>query len=132
VIISSIAGLKGAVTGAGAGTLGYAAAKHGVVGLMRKYANLLAPERIRVNTVHPTGVDTPMLAEFPAEYAEFTEQFLDKLPPGNAARHSLGNPMPVEVIEPVDVSNALVWLVSDAARYVTGVTLPVDAGFLNR
>jgi len=132
VITSSIAGLKGAVTGAGAGTLGYAAAKHGVVGLMRKYANLLAPERIRVNTVHPTGVDTPMLAEFPAEYAEFTEQVLDRLPPGDAMRHSLGNPMPVEVIEAVDVSNAIVWLVSDAARYVTGVTLPVDAGFLNR
>jgi SDR family mycofactocin-dependent oxidoreductase len=132
VITSSIAGLKGAVTGAGAGTLGYAAAKHGVVGLMRKYANLLAPERIRVNTVHPTGVDTPMLAEFPAEYAEFTEQVLDKLPPGDAMRHSLGNPMPVEVIEAVDVSNAIVWLVSDAARYVTGVTLPVDAGFINR
>jgi SDR family mycofactocin-dependent oxidoreductase len=132
VITSSIAGLKGAVTGAGAGTLGYAAAKHGVVGLMRKYANLLAHERIRVNTVHPTGVDTPMLAEFPAEYAEFTEEFLDKLPPGDAARHSLGNPMPVQVIEPVDVSNAIVWLISDAARYVTGITLPVDAGFLNR
>ena len=49
-----------------------------------------------------------------------------------AMRHSLGNPMPVEVIEAVDVSNAIVWLVSDAARYVTGVTLPVDAGFLNR
>ena len=74
--------------------------------------------------MHPTGVDTPMLAEFPAEYAEFTEEFLDKLPPGDAAQHSLGNPMPVQVIEPVDVSNAIVWLISDAARHVTGITLP--------
>jgi len=99
---------------------------------MRKYANLLAPERIRVNTVHPTGVDTPMLAEFPPSTQSSPKKVLDKLPPGDAMRHSLGNPMPVEVIEAVDVSNAIVWLVSDAARYVTGVTLPVDAGFINR
>jgi SDR family mycofactocin-dependent oxidoreductase len=127
VLTSSTAGLKGNVSGSGAGTMGYAAAKHGVVGLMRKYANLLAHERIRVNTVHPTGVDSPMLVGFAEQFAEF----ISRLPEGSPRwEDGLGNPMRVPLIEPVDVSNAIVWLVSDAARYVTGVTLPVDAGYL--
>jgi SDR family mycofactocin-dependent oxidoreductase len=120
VITSSTQGLKGLVSGTNGGNFGYAAAKHGVVGLMRMFANYLAPHSIRVNTVHPTGVDTPMLDGLQDSWAN-----LDP-------RHSalLGNILPVQLIEPIDVSNAIAWLVSDQARYVTGVTLPVDAGFL--
>ncbi len=124
VLISSTNGLRGAVAGARGGNFGYAAAKHGVVGLMRMYANYLAPHSIRVNTVHPTGVDTPMLEGF----AEFVAQ----IPPDELPSDRLGNPMPVERIEAIDVSNAIAWLVSDQARYVTGITLPVDAGFTNK
>lgn len=126
VITSSTAGLKGLSKGLGPtspGLLGYTASKHGVVGLMRAYANALAPHRIRVNTVHPTGVNTPMVVNeaFGRFIAEFPEM-----------ASSMQNPMPVELVEPVDISNAMVWLCSDDARYVTGVTLPVDAGFTVR
>ncbi|MCW2495161.1 mycofactocin-coupled SDR family oxidoreductase [Jatrophihabitans sp.] len=122
VITSSVNGLKGMVAGTNGGNFGYAAAKHGVVGLMRMYANYLAPHSIRVNTVHPTGVDTPMLVGFDTSAATAN--------PALAA--GLGNPMPVGRIEPIDVSNAIVYLVSDAGRYVTGVALPVDAGMVNK
>lgn len=121
VIISSTAGLAG-IGGASNGGLAYAASKHGVVGLMRSYANNLAPHSIRVNSIHPTGVitrmtDDPKIHEFVAQDESFREQ---------------PNALPVETVEPVDVANAVVYLASDEARYVTGVTLPVDAGFINR
>lgn len=122
VITSSVNGLKGMVAGTNGGNFGYAAAKHGVVGLMRMYANHLAPLSIRVNTVHPTGVDTPMLAGF-HESAAAADPALSA---------GLGNPMPVPLIDARDVSNAIAWLVSDEARYVTGITLPVDAGMVNK
>jgi NAD(P)-dependent dehydrogenase (short-subunit alcohol dehydrogenase family) len=97
-------------------------AKHGVVGLMRTLANELAPHSIRVNTVHPTGVNTPMIVN------DFMAQVLSA--PDTSV--NLQNALPVEMVEPVDISNAIVWLASDEARYVTGVSLPVDAGFLQR
>ncbi|MFG3257331.1 mycofactocin-coupled SDR family oxidoreductase [Streptomyces sp. NPDC048172] len=122
VIVSSTAGLVG-IGGASNGGLGYAASKHGLVGLMRTYANNLAPHSIRVNSVHPTGVATRMVAD-PA-MVEFVAQ--DPVLSAGGA-----NALPVEMIEPVDVSNAVLWLASDEARYVTGVTLPVDAGYINR
>jgi NAD(P)-dependent dehydrogenase (short-subunit alcohol dehydrogenase family) len=122
VLTSSTAGLTG-IGGNTPGGIGYTAAKHGVVGLMRAYANYLAPYSIRVNTVHPTGVNTPMVVN------EFMQQFLQADP---AMGQAMANALPVELVEPVDISNAIVWLVSDAARYVTGVTLPVDAGFVNK
>jgi SDR family mycofactocin-dependent oxidoreductase len=117
VLTSSTAGLKG-ITGDAPGGIGYAAAKHGVVGLMRVYATTLAPHNIRVNSVHPTGVATPMILN------SVTEEWLATV----GAANSTTNALPVELIEAVDVSNAVAWLVSDAARYVTGVTLPIDAG----
>lgn len=119
VITSSTAGLKGVADGS-EGSLGYAAAKHGVVGLMRAYATLLGPKGIRVNTVHPTGAATPMILNdaFGAWVEEHPEMVA-----------TLQNVMPVKLIEAVDVSNAIVWLCSDEGRYVTGVALPVDAGF---
>jgi SDR family mycofactocin-dependent oxidoreductase len=117
VITSSTAGVKGM---AGAGH--YVTSKHGVVGLMRTLANELAPHWIRVNTVHPTGVNTPMVHN----------EFMDQVLADPSAASNLQNALPVPEVEPVDISNAIVWLASDEARYVTGVMLPVDAGFLGR
>jgi SDR family mycofactocin-dependent oxidoreductase len=125
VLISSAAGLAG-IGSADAGSIGYAAAKHGMVGLMRVYANLLAPHSIRVNSIHPSGVDTPMINN------EFTRQWLADLVAQSDSPKDMGNAMPVEVMQPDDIANAVAWLVSDQARYITGVTLPVDAGFLNK
>lgn len=122
VITSSTAGLNG-IGGATEGGLGYTASKHGVVGLMRSYANQLAEHSIRVNTVHPTGVDTPMVVN------EAMQKFLESDPQLSQA---MANALPVPMLDAVDISNAILWLVSDAARYVTGVTLPVDAGFTNK
>jgi SDR family mycofactocin-dependent oxidoreductase len=122
VLTSSTAGLNG-IAGATRGGLGYTASKHGVVGLMRAYANTLAPHKIRVNTVHPTGVNTPMVVN------DAMQEFLQSDPQmGNA----MANALPVDMLEPVDISNAILYLVSDLGRYVTGVTLPVDAGFTNK
>jgi SDR family mycofactocin-dependent oxidoreductase len=123
-LISSAAGLAGMGT-SDAGSIGYTAAKHGVVGLMRVYANLLAPHSIRVNSVHPSGVDTPMINN------DSTRQWLESLAArGGSHSNNLMNALPVSVLEPNDIAEAVLWLASDAARYVTGVTLPVDAGFL--
>ncbi|GAB3229057.1 mycofactocin-coupled SDR family oxidoreductase [Mycolicibacterium hippocampi] len=122
VFTSSTAGLRG-FGGMQGGGLGYAASKHGIVGLMRTLANALATHSIRVNTVHPTAVNT-MMANNPAMTA-----FLDNYPDGGP---HLQNPMPVGMLEPEDISAAIAYLVSDAAQYVTGVTFPVDAGFCNK
>ena len=122
VLTSSTAGING-IGGSSRGGLGYTASKHGVVGLMRSYANYLAPHRIRVNSVHPTGVNTPMVVN------DVMQAFLASDP---SLSQAMANALPVDMVEPVDISNAIVWLVSDDARYVTGVTLPVDAGFTNK
>jgi SDR family mycofactocin-dependent oxidoreductase len=122
VITSSTGGTLG-VCGPSPAGLGYAAAKHGVVGLMRSYANNLAPNWIRVNTIHPTGVRTPMVVN------EAMGEFLAQNPSLSA---NMQNALPVDMVEPEDISNAIAWLVSDDGRYVTGVSLPVDAGFINK
>jgi SDR family mycofactocin-dependent oxidoreductase len=122
IFTSSTAGLKG-FGGIQGGGLGYAASKHGIVGLMRTLANALAPMSIRVNTVHPTAVNT-MMAVNPV-----MTTFLENYPGGGP---HLQNPMPVEMLEPADISAAIAYLVSDEAKYVTGVTFPVDAGFCNK
>jgi SDR family mycofactocin-dependent oxidoreductase len=119
VLTSSTAGITG-IGGPSRGGLGYTASKHGVVGLMRSYANSLAPHSIRVNTVHPTGVNTPMVVN------DIMQAWLEA---DASVGDAMANALPVGMIEPVDVSNAIVWLVSDDARYITGVALPVDAGF---
>ncbi len=125
VLISSAAGLIG-IGSADPGSIGYAAAKHGVVGLMRIYANHLAPYNIRVNSIHPTGVNTPMINN------EHTRQWLERLVAESETPVDWGNAMPVDAVEPEDIAAAVAWLVSDEARYVTGVTLPVDAGLANK
>jgi NAD(P)-dependent dehydrogenase (short-subunit alcohol dehydrogenase family) len=122
VFTSSTAGLRG-FGGLQGGGLAYAASKHGIVGLMRTLSNALAAESIRVNTVHPTAVNT-MMAVNPA-----MTSFLENYPGGGP---HLQNPMPVGLLEPEDISAAIAYLVSDAAKYVTGVTFPVDAGFCNK
>ena len=73
--------------------------------------------------MHPTGVNTPMVVN------DAMQEFLQSDP---AMSQAMANALPVDMVEAVDISNAIVWLVSDAARYVTGVTLPVDAGFVNK
>jgi SDR family mycofactocin-dependent oxidoreductase len=123
VLISSTQGLTGRGGDGGGGENGYCAAKHGVVGLMRKFANWLAPHNIRVNSIHPTGVNTPMIVN------DHVGALLQARP---QVAQALANLMPVTLIEPHDVSTAVAWLVSDEARYITGVTLPVDAGFTAR
>jgi SDR family mycofactocin-dependent oxidoreductase len=121
VLTSSTGGLVGPGIGA-PGMLAYVAAKHGVIGLMRVWANYLAPHYIRVNSVAPTTVRTPMAG------GGNVAAILEHAP--ELAR-SLQNAMPVEAVEAVDVSNAILWLVSDEARYVTGTVVPVDAGNIN-
>ncbi|MGV0793603.1 mycofactocin-coupled SDR family oxidoreductase [Mycolicibacterium sp. XJ1819] len=119
IIISSAAGLKGMSDGNG-GPDGYVAAKHGVVGLMRTYANVLAPHSIRVNTVHPTGVMTPMI---------MNDSFVTWVGNHPEIADRMTNPLPVPALDPVDVSHTVAFLASDEAQYITGVTMPVDAGF---
>jgi (+)-trans-carveol dehydrogenase len=109
----------------------YVSAKHGVVGLMRTLALELAPDMIRVNSVHPTTVNTGMI-----QNAAAYELFASDLPEDERTREVVSerllaiNALPIPWIEPVDVSNAVLWLASDEARYVTGVALPIDAGEL--
>lgn len=122
VLISSIAGLRGLMN------VGhYVAAKTGVVGLMRALAQELAESGIRVNTVHPANTRTTMIQNegtmrtfCPGTEHPTQEQF----EAGTASMHLL----PVPMLEPVDIANACLFLASDEARYITGVTLPVDAG----
>lgn len=122
ILTSSVGGLHGA-----ANLAHYTAAKHGVVGLMRVLAVELAPHRIRVNTVHPSTVDTPMV-DNDATRRLFAPH-LESPTKGDVAdiAHSL-NALPVPWIEPIDVSNAVLYLASDESRYVTGTTMVIDAG----
>lgn len=125
VLTSSVAGLVG-LSSPMAGSIGYAAAKHGIVGIMRVYANLLAGHSIRVNSVHPAGVNTPMIDN------EFTRSWLDGLAQESQGGPDMGNALPVQTLDPEDIAAAVAFLASDEARYITGVTLPVDAGFVNK
>jgi len=124
VITSSVGGLM-----AMPNLSSYVASKHGVVGLMRTLALELAPHSIRVNTILPTQVETPMIindaslrfflpdSERPTvdEFARVSQQMLA---------------LPIPWVQPLDISNALLFLASDEARYITGITLPVDGGML--
>jgi len=120
VLTSSTAGLK-SMSIDSLGQTAYTAAKHGVIGLMRNYAVELAKYSIRVNTVAPTSTETPMIQN------PVTEKYLEKHP---ELADLMANLLPVPAVEPRDISNGILYLVSDAGRYVTGTTLPVDAGFL--
>jgi SDR family mycofactocin-dependent oxidoreductase len=104
----------------------YVAAKHGVTGIMKVLAVELAPFNIRVNTVHPCGVKTPLVMN-QAGIDLFSGKENATFEEAEPAMKSL-NLLDVALIEPEDVSEAILWLVSDAARYVTGTALTVDAG----
>jgi (+)-trans-carveol dehydrogenase len=122
VLTSSVAGLIGQP-----GIGHYVAAKHGVVGLMKTLALELAPLNIRVNSIHPTNVDTPMIMN-EATYRVFLPDDPHPTREMFAVPAEEMNALPVPWIEPGDVSNAVLFLASDEARYVTGISLPIDAG----
>lgn len=124
IITSSLAGLQGHPN-----ISNYVAAKHGLVGLMRTLSLELAPEMIRVNSVHPTQVDTPMILNdtmrklfVPDVENPSDEEF--------ASASQLSQALPIPWVNSIDVSNAVLFLASDESRYITGVTLPVDGGAL--
>ena len=105
----------------------YVSAKHGVVGLMRTLALELAPQNIRVNSIHPTQVDTPMIQN-EATWKLFRPDLENPTEADFAPASQAMNALPIPWVDPVDISNAVLFLASDEARYITGVTLPVDAG----
>ncbi|HEY1818468.1 MAG TPA: mycofactocin-coupled SDR family oxidoreductase [Trebonia sp.] len=118
---------SGAAITAGRGLADYKAAKNGVLALKDTLAYELAEHFIRVNAVCPTAVDTPMIHNENLHRAfrpDLEHPGRDDVAGGFAEM----NLLPIPWVDPVDVSNAIVWLASDAARYVTGITLPVDAG----
>jgi SDR family mycofactocin-dependent oxidoreductase len=115
VITGSTAGLLAGTDGSG-GMSGYVAAKHGVIGLGKGFAKLLGSHGIRVNVVHPTAVDTFMI----------DNPHSPKLDASRLAQ--VRRVLPIDRLQPAEVSATILWLVSDAARAVTGVSLPVDAG----
>jgi len=115
---SSIAGLRGMNR-----LSHYAASKWGLVGLTKSWAIELAPYNIRVNSIHPTGVNTPMNDGLAALEGTTTQEI---------AERSAGNLLPVPWVEPEDVSAMVLYLVSDGARYITGSQFVLDAGLLTR
>lgn len=118
VMTSSVAGLRGVPFGAA-----YVASKHGVVGLCRTLANELGQHRIRVNTVHPAGVNTEMQ---PAEMQELIAAHAETLGP------IFMNALPDTMSEPEDIAATVLWLASEEARHITGSQIPVDMGTLIR
>lgn len=124
IITSSAAGVK-----AFANSLHYVASKHAAVGIMRGLALQLSEEFIRVNAVLPTNVDTPMIHN-PSVWSLVGPDLApeDRNRETLAERYALLNTLPIAWVDPVDISNAVLWLGSDESRYVTGITLPVDAG----
>ena len=116
ILTSSVAGIKGLPF-----LSAYVTAKHGVVGLMRAFATELAEYHIRVNTIHPTGVDTPMGQMDPEPFGPLLAQHPQLAP-------MMANLYPIQVTQPLDQSNAVLFLASDEARYITSTELTVDAG----
>ncbi len=122
ILTSSVGGLK-----AYPHTGHYVAAKHGVVGLMRTFAIELGEHNIRVNSVHPTNVNTPLFMN-EATMRLFRPDLQNPGPDDMALVAKMMHVLPIGWVEPVDISNAVLFLASDEARYITGVTLPIDAG----
>jgi (+)-trans-carveol dehydrogenase len=128
ILVSSASGLRGIPN-----TAHYAAAKHGLVGLMKVLALELGPENIRVNTIHPTTVSSPM-----TQNQATRELFLPGRPAHKQTQEAFArvsqslNVMPVPWLQPGDVSDLVAFLASDEARYITGTSIPVDAGMAIR
>lgn len=115
IMTSSVAGLRGEP-----GMAHYCASKWGVIGLAKSLAQELSQHNITVNTLHPTAVNTDIIAGMAKAAAMPREDLVDFI--------FLGHTLPVKLIEAEDVANAALWLASDEARYVTGLSLQVDAG----
>ncbi|KAA9156567.1 mycofactocin-coupled SDR family oxidoreductase [Amycolatopsis acidicola] len=126
VFVSSTVGLRGVP-----GMAHYGASKHGIQGLMLSLANELGPSGIRVNSVNPGTVNTPM-AMNDTLLKMFIPEVDDPTPEDAAKAYGTLTLLPAPWVEPEDVSNAVLWLASDEARYVSGVAIPVDAGQLAR
>lgn len=124
IITSSTAGMRGFPH-----QVHYNMGKHAVVGLMRSLANELAPHFIRVNSVHPSSTNTKMIQN-EAIWAAFAPGVENPTVADFGDTFTAMNLLPIPWVEPRDIANAVAWLASDDARYVTGVTLPVDAGYL--
>jgi len=123
ILTGSTAGVR-PVANPGVGALSYTASKWGLVGMCKQLAATLAEHSIRVNIVHPTGVASGMTMN-PA-MAELAAQAMAGDGGGLSA---MQNAMPVQILQPEDISDAIAFLVSDQAKWITGVSLPVDAGF---
>ena len=122
ILTSSVGGLK-----AYPHTGHYVAAKHGVVGLMRTFAVELGAQNIRVNSVHPTNVNTPLFMN-DGTMKLFRPDLENPGPEDMKVVGQLMHTLPIGWVEPEDIANAVLFLASDEARYVTGVTLPIDGG----
>jgi (+)-trans-carveol dehydrogenase len=122
ILTSSVGGLK-----AYPHTGHYVAAKHGVVGLMRTFAVELGQHNIRVNSVHPTNVNTPLFMNEPTMKL-FRPDLENPGPDDMKVVGQLMHTLPIGWVEPEDIANAVLFLASDEARFITGVTLPVDGG----
>ena len=122
VLTSSSAGLKGTGTDR-AGGQAYTAAKRGLVGLMQVWANEFAQYSIRVNTIHPTGVATGMV---------MNETMGNCWRPTTPRVAAMQNALPIQVLMPEDIANAVAFLVSEEAKFITGIAWPLDAGFAVR
>lgn len=121
ILTSSTAGLRGFATDGSGGPDAYYAAKHALSGLCKAYSNSLGPKGIRVNTIHPTGVATPMIMN------DFFPQYIAANPAMGAA---MQNPIPVPAVEAIDVSRAVLYLASEDGRYVSGGEHRIDAGLV--
>jgi (+)-trans-carveol dehydrogenase len=122
ILTSSVGGLK-----AYPHTGHYVAAKHGVVGLMRTFAVELGAQNIRVNSVHPTNVNTPLFMN-EGTMKLFRPDLENPGPEDMKVVGQLMHTLPIGWVEPEDIANAVLFLASDEARFITGVTLPVDGG----
>jgi (+)-trans-carveol dehydrogenase len=122
ILTSSVGGLK-----AYPHTGHYVAAKHGVVGLMRTFAVELGAQNIRVNSVHPTNVNTPLFMN-EGTMKLFRPDLENPGPEDMKVIGQLMHTLPIGWVEPEDIANAVLFLASDEARFITGVTLPVDGG----
>jgi (+)-trans-carveol dehydrogenase len=122
ILTSSVGGLK-----AYPHTGHYVAAKHGVVGLMRTFAVELGAQNIRVNSVHPTNVNTPLFMN-EGTMKMFRPDLENPGPDDMKVVGEFMHTLPIGWVEPEDIANAVLFLASDEARYITGVTLPVDGG----
>ena len=122
ILTSSVGGLK-----AYPHTGHYIAAKHGVVGLMRTFAVELGHHFIRVNSVHPTNVNTPLFMN-EGTMKLFRPDLENPGPDDMAVVAQMMHVLPIGWVEPVDISNAVLFLASDESRYVTGLPMTIDAG----